>query len=229
PAVARRLAGLAAAHAGVPVTWGEWSFDGGPLSLADEAPRLEFQLGYRGMSLRVGFDSFLQADLEAADRLYDATLDALDARPGERVIDGYAGVGVVTCQLARRGIRVTAVEAHPGAASDLRANAARVAAEDGEEVHVLELPAERMDWTRPRPHAVVVNPPRSGCPERVVDSIRRSAADRVVYVSCDPTTLARDVRRFGDRWRVDDVRVFDLFPQTSHVETVARLVRERAA
>lgn len=225
PEVARRLAGLAAAQAGVPVTWGEWTADGATLSLAADAPRLEFRFDYRGLSLRVGFDSFLQADLRAAGTLYDAALDALDARPGQRVIDGYAGVGVVACHLARSGVRVTAVEAHPGASSDLRANTARAVADGGEPVHVLELPVERMDWTKPRPDAVLVNPPRGGCPESVIASIRRSAADRVVYVSCDPTTLARDVRRFGDRWRLDSVRVLDLFPQTAHVETVVRLVR----
>lgn len=224
PEVARRLAGLAAAQAGVAVTWGAWDAGGGPLALAKGAPRLEATLEYRGLSLRVGFDSFLQADLGAAAALYDAAVEALDAKPGERVIDGYAGIGVVAARLAAEGVAVTAVESHPGAASDLRANTARA----GETpVHVLEIPAERMDWTKPKPHAVIVNPPRAGCPEPTLDSIRRSSADRLVYVSCDPTTLARDVRRLGERWEIDGVRVFDLFPQTAHVETVARLVRRR--
>jgi 23S rRNA (uracil1939-C5)-methyltransferase len=118
---------------------------------------------------------------------------------------------------------VTAVESHPGAASDLRANAA---AAGGEPVHVLELPAERVDWRRPRPDAVVVNPPRTGCANAVIDSIARSTASRLVYISCDPTTLARDIRRLGDGWRLDSIRAFDLFPQTAHVETVSVLLRE---
>ncbi|MBW3660663.1 MAG: hypothetical protein KY397_03410 [Gemmatimonadetes bacterium] len=125
---ARRLAGLAAAQAGVPVTWGTWKSEGGPLSLAADAPRLEARFDYRELNLRVGFDSFLQADLDAAEALYDAALEALHAEPGESVIDGYAGIGVVACHLASKGVKVTAVEAHPGAASDLRANAARVLA-----------------------------------------------------------------------------------------------------
>jgi tRNA/tmRNA/rRNA uracil-C5-methylase (TrmA/RlmC/RlmD family) len=73
----------------------------------------------------------------------------------------------------------------------------------------------------------VVNPPRSGCAAAVLESIARSSARRLVYVSCDPTTLARDVRRLGRAWRIDSIRAFDLFPQTAHVETVAALVRER--
>jgi 23S rRNA (uracil1939-C5)-methyltransferase len=95
-------------------------------------------------------------------------------------------------------------------------------------VHVLELPAERVDWRRPRPDRVVLNPPRSGCAPAVLDSISRSSARRLVYVSCDPTTLARDVRRLGSAWRLESIRAFDLFPQTAHVETLASLSRENS-
>lgn len=225
PALARRLAEACGRIARVPVTWGRWSPDDPRLELAAAAPRLTIRLPYRGLNLRVGFDSFLQVDLDAAEALYDAALEGLAATAGQRVIDGYAGVGVLACQLAGRGVTVTAVESHPGAASDLRANAAAT----GGEVHVLELPAERIDWRRPRPDAVVLNPPRGGCPPAVLASIARSPARRLVYIACDPTTLARDVRRLGPGWRLDGVRAFDLYPQTAHVETVARLSRGEAA
>jgi 23S rRNA (uracil1939-C5)-methyltransferase len=220
---ARELARLLSGT-GIVTTWGTRAGDSGPLALAPGAPRLVSRIDLGGLKLRVGFDSFLQSDPEAAERLYAAALAGLDARPGQRIIDGYAGIGALTCRLAREGAQVTAVEAHPGAASDLRANAA---AAGGEPVHVLELPAERVDWRRPRPEGVVVNPPRSGCAAAVLESIARSSARRLVYVSCDPTTLARDVRRLGRAWRIDSIRAFDLFPQTGHVETVATLVRER--
>jgi 23S rRNA (uracil1939-C5)-methyltransferase len=117
---------------------------------------------------------------------------------------------------------VTAVEAYSGAAADLRANTAAIS---GATVHVLELPAERVDWTRPRPDAILLNPPRTGCPQRVLEGVTRSPARRLVYVSCEPTTLARDVYRLGAAWRLESVRAFDLFPQTAHVETVVRLER----
>lgn len=221
---AGELAAHCAATTGVATTWGARRSAEGPFALAAGAPRLATRIEIGGLRLRVGFDSFLQADPVAAARLYDAALQELAARPGDRVVDGYAGIGALTCRLSRAGVRVTAVEAHPGAASDLRANAS---AAGGEPVHVLELPAERVDWRRPRPTGVVVNPPRSGCAPGVLDSIRRSSARRVVYVSCDPTTLARDVRRLGNAWRLDSLRAFDLFPQTAHVETVASLSRER--
>ncbi|HET9332602.1 MAG TPA: class I SAM-dependent RNA methyltransferase [Gemmatimonadota bacterium] len=219
---ARELADACARSARILVTWGTPGGASAPLALSDGAPRLASTLDLGGLKLRVGFDSFLQADPEAAERLYEAAEEGLEALPGQRVIDGYAGVGALTCRLARSGVRVTAVESHPGAASDLRANAA---ASGGEPVHVLELPAERVDWRRPRPDAVVVNPPRTGCAAPVIDSIVHSTARRIVYISCDPTTLARDVRRLGDGWRLDSVRAFDLFPQTAHVETVSVLGR----
>lgn len=222
PGRARELA-LLCSGTGIATTWGTRSGEFGPLALASGAPRLASRIELGGLKLRVGFDSFLQADPEAAERLYAAALEGLDARPGQRIIDGYAGIGALACRLARDGVRVTAVEAHPGAASDLRANAA---AADGEPVHVLELPAERVDWRKPRPDGIVVNPPRAGCARAALDSIARSSARRLVYVACDPTTLARDVRRLGRAWRIAAIRAFDLFPQTAHVETVATLVRE---
>ena len=221
---ARTLAQACERAAGIPTTWGTRGGRWGPLELAPEAPRLVARIEIRGLKLRVGFDSFLQADPVAAERLYDAAVEGLAARPGQRVVDGYAGIGALACRLSRDGVEVTAVEAHPGAASDLRANAA---ATGGADVHVLELPAERVDWGRPRPAAVVVNPPRAGCAPTAIKSIARSSARRFVYVSCDPTTLARDLRRLGPAWRLESVRAFDLFPQTAHVETVATLVRER--
>lgn len=224
PRLARTLAKRCEEAAGIPVTWGAWTGEGGGIGLASDAPRLEVHVPYRGLSLRVGFDSFLQADREAAEVLYDAVLEELDPGPEDRVIDGYAGIGAVTCRLAADGIPVTAVEVHAGAASDLRANADAV---DGAPVHVLQIPAERMDWSKPGPTAIVLNPPRSGCSGRVLEGVTRSPARRLVYVSCDPTTLARDVRRLGDRWRLEHLRVFDLFPQTPHVETVLRLERVR--
>jgi 23S rRNA (uracil1939-C5)-methyltransferase len=223
---ARELAEACARRADILVTWGTRRSQSGPLVLAEGAPRLATRSEVGGLKLRVGFDSFLQADPAAAERLYDAAAQGLEAQPGQRVIDGYAGIGALACRLARDGVRVTAVESHPGAASDLRANAA---ASGGEPIHVLELPAERVDWRRPRPDGVVVNPPRSGCASGALDSIVRSTARRLVYVSCDPTTLARDVRRLGGAWRLDSIRAFDLFPQTAHVETVATLVRGAGA
>lgn len=208
----------------IETTWGGWSAESG-LTLAREAPRLASRFQYRGFDLRCGFDSFLQANLRGAERLYDAVIEAAQPEPGVRIIDAYAGIGVVTCELAAAGAVVTAIEANSGTASDLRANAhANVTTGS---VHVLELPVNRVEWARPRPDIIVVNPPRSGCPKRVLSGISESPAKRLVYVACDPTTLARDVRRLGTGWALESLHAFDLFPQTAHVETIAVLSRPK--
>lgn len=208
----------------IETTWGGWSAES-RLTLARDAPRLASRFRYRGFDLRCGFDSFVQANLSGADRLYDAVIEAAQPGPGVRIIDAYAGIGVITCELAAAGALVTAIEANPGTASDLRANAhANVTTGS---VHVLELPADRVEWARPRPEIVVLNPPRGGCPRRVLAGISASSAKRLVYVACDPTTLARDVHRLGTGWRLESLRAFDLFPQTAHIETVAVLSRPK--
>ncbi len=223
PGLAERLARAAGKAAGIPATWGRWT-PGGPPVVAPGAPRLPARIVSRGLDLRAGFDSFLQADLSAAETLYDAVLEDLGPAP-ERVIDGYAGIGVLTCRLAAGGAAVTAVESHPGAASDLRANAAAQGSPAAGRIHVLELPIERMSWRRPDPTAIVLNPPRTGVPPRVLEAITRTQARRLVYVACDPTTLARDLRRLVPAWRLVRARAFDMFPQTAHVETVAAIER----
>lgn len=222
--LAHQLARALEDKTGIETTWGGWSAESS-LTLASSAPRWTSRFVYRGLKLRCGFDSFVQANFSGADRLYDAVIEAAKPGPGVRVIDAYAGIGVVTCQLAAAGAIVTAIEAHSGTASDLRANAHANGA--GASVHVLELPADRVEWARPRPEVVILNPPRGGCPKRVLAGISRSSAKRLVYVACDPTTLARDVRRLGTSWQLESLRAFDLFPQTAHVETVTVLSRSK--
>jgi 23S rRNA (uracil1939-C5)-methyltransferase len=216
------LAGALSDNADIETTWGGWRTESS-LTLATDAPRLTSRFQYRGLDLRIGFDSFIQADLSGAERLYDAVVEAVGPASGKRVIDAYAGIGVVGCQLAAAGAVVTAIEAHSGTASDLRANAHSNVATGS--VHVLELPADRVEWSRPRPEIVVLNPPRGGCPRRILSGISASPAKRLVYVACNPATLARDVRRLGTGWRLESLRAFDLFPQTAHVEAVAVLSR----
>jgi 23S rRNA (uracil1939-C5)-methyltransferase len=220
--LARHLARALSDNTDIETTWGSWRTESS-LKLATDAPRLISSLQYRGLDLRIGFDSFIQADLSGAEKLYDAVIEAVGPASGKRVIDAYAGIGVVACQLATAGAGVTAIEAHSGTASDLRANAHSNVATGS--VHVLELPADRVQWARPRPEIVILNPPRGGCPRRVLSGISDSPARRLVYVACDPATLARDVRRLGMGWRLESLRAFDLFPQTAHVETVAVLLR----
>ena len=142
-----------------------------------------------------------------------------ELRPGT-VVDAYSGAGDVAVRLAERGARVTAIEADREAAAwcaarlpaGSRSLAARV-----EDVIGDALPAD----------VVILNPPRTGTHERVTAAIERAAPPAVIYVSCNPATLARDLTRLPG-YRVAALRAFDMFPQTAHVETVCELEREAA-
>lgn len=142
-------------------------------------------------------------------------------------VDLFAGVGVLTLPLARRFGRVTTVESDPIAAAYAVQNA-----EDAgmRHVQVQVQPAE--DWLGARsrradPSFVLLDPPRSGVDPRVVAGMLRMNPERITYVSCDPATLARDLRGLLSKgYRLDRVVAFDMFAQTHHVEVVAHLVRE---
>ena len=156
------------------------------------------------------------------EALRDATDD--DGRP---VLDLYCGVGLFTLPLVHRCRRVIGVEAHPQSA----AFAARNAAEAGlANVRIEAMPVGR--WLEGgrrsfgRAPLVVVDPPRTGLDGATLAGLLRLRPARIVYVSCDPATLARDLRALLARdYRLDGVAAFDMFPQTHHVETVAHLVR----
>jgi len=157
---------------------------------------------------------FEQVHPAMGDRVRARAVEALGALAGRHVWDLYAGIGETSAALAQGGASVESVESDQRAVAEAerrgppaRRHAARVE-------HVLA-------DLRP-PDLVVTNPPRTGMDARVTEALERLRPARVVYVSCDPATLARDLTRLPG-YRLSDVRAFDLFPQTAHVETVAVL------
>ena len=170
--------------------------------------------------LQVRAAGFTQVNGEANQLLVDQVVQRVAPREGLRVLDLYAGAGNLSLPLRRRGALVTAVEQDRGAAADARANAAR---EPGPPLRVLAMPAERavrqFADAGERFDAVVLDPPRSGAVACIASLLRLQAA-RLVYVSCDPSTLARDLRHLATAYRIDDVQPIDFFPHTYHVETV---------
>lgn len=172
-----------------------------------------------GESVPVSSTAFMQVNREAAEALHLAVLKEFGNPAGLTVVDAYAGVGAYGRRLARHGARVTAVELDPFAAAAARAGAPEgLEVREGRVEEVLPelLPADR----------VILNPPRSGVDERVADLLRQTPPGRILYVSCDPATLARDLSRMGPGYRLRTVRGFDLFPQTTHVETLVVLEPE---
>jgi 23S rRNA (uracil1939-C5)-methyltransferase len=188
---------------------------------------------------RLWFDAtvFFQAnsgilpDLVAEALRFAPPAEEYAAQPPDVVaIDLYAGVGLFTLPLARRYRRVVAVEADAPTAAFLTRNAAEAGLRG---VRVVAEPVER--WldsavrTYGRPALLVLDPPRTGLPPWAASLLLRLRPGRIAYVSCDPATLARDLKRLIGDYRLEGVMGFDMFPQTHHVEVVAHLVREEKA
>ncbi len=162
--------------------------------------------------------AFLQVNRAAAALLEEHVSAVVGDVAGRTVVDAYCGVGMHARRLARAGARVVGIELDEQAVEEAR-RAAPAGADfvaGPVEAHIAaHLPAD----------LVILNPPRAGVDEAVTAALAASPAGRIVYVSCNPATLARDLKRLGDVYRLEGVRCFDLFPQTAHVETVAVLSR----
>jgi 23S rRNA (uracil1939-C5)-methyltransferase len=192
-----------------------WSPDGGGRVLLAGSARLPDR--WRGIRFELGPQSFIQVNRAVGSAL-EAHLDALVGPVrGRRILDLYSGLGSRAIAWAARGARVTAVEVDEEAAASGR----RAATEADVDVEMLTGRVEDLLPGALPADVIVVNPPRCGMSRRAREVLARSGAERLVYVSCDPTTLARDAHRLQDAWEVSGVQPFDLFPQTFHVETVA--------
>jgi tRNA/tmRNA/rRNA uracil-C5-methylase (TrmA/RlmC/RlmD family) len=174
----------------------------------------------RSFTVRHHARSFFQGNRYLLQALVDDVASRIGAA---RVADLYAGVGLFARRLVADGRQVEAVESDRQAALDLADNARGVSGFTAHHRTVEQFVA-RGGLTRVA--AVIVDPPRAGMGPVVVESLAQSGLSTIVYVSCDPATLARDVRRLASvGYTPRDVRAFDLFPRTGHVEVVVTLTR----
>ena len=172
-----------------------------------------------GEELELPGGGFLQVNTSGGEALHRYVLQEAGPVKDRQVVDAYCGVGILGRALARAGARVTGIEADPeavaaaatGAPAGFRAVVGRV--EDLLEAH---LPA----------FLLILNPPRAGLGSAVPAQLHTRGAERIVYISCDPATLARDLARLTSAYSISGVHCFDLFPQTGHVETVTTLIRK---
>lgn len=180
-----------------------------------------------GLSFRLSVPSFYQVNTPQAEVLYGLALDFAALSGEETAVDLYCGIGTITLCLARNARRVIGAEIVPEAIEDARENAARNGLANAEFFcGDASAVAARLAAEGVRPHVITVDPPRKGLAEEVIGSIAQMAPERVVYVSCDPATLARDVKRFcGQGYQVQKAAAVDLFPRTPHIETVILLTR----
>ncbi|MBU9722824.1 MULTISPECIES: 23S rRNA (uracil(1939)-C(5))-methyltransferase RlmD [Bacillaceae] len=169
--------------------------------------------------------SFYQVNPVQTQVLYEKALEYADLSGKEHVIDAYCGIGTISLFLAQKAKHVYGVEIVPEAISDAKKNA-RLNGVENVDFAVGE--AEKvMPWWYAqgvRPDVIVVDPPRKGCDEELLETIVKMQPERVVYVSCNPATLARDLKYLGDRgFETKEVQPVDMFPHTGHVENVAIL------
>lgn len=174
-----------------------------------------------GESRPGGGDAFEQVNPEGADLLFDHVVEMARGGDCDAVVEAYCGTAAVGRALAAAGSRVIGVERNASAVA-----AARLDAPDG--LTVVEGAVEDQLAELLPTDLLLVNPPRTGLDDAIPDIVRDALPARLIYVSCDPATLARDVKRLGDAFVLTHLRCFDLFPHTAHVETVAVLQRREA-
>jgi len=175
-----------------------------------------------GLTLRSHVQSFFQASRFLLDALVQEVLDRTP--PGGNVLDLYAGVGLFALPLGRRAEEVRGLEGNPTAVEDARANA-EAAGLSHVRIHHGDV-REMAAWPARTDERVVLDPPRSGAGPEVVSLIAARRPLSVVYVSCDPPTLGRDLKIFAaEGYAPVAMAAFDLFPDTFHLETVVHLVR----
>ncbi len=180
-----------------------------------------------GLSFQVSANSFFQTNAAQAERLFAVVEDACSLSGTETVLDLYAGTGVISLLLARRCRWVYGIEVAAAAIADAVRNARTNGIENctflaGEVRHVL--PTLMRDGVRAE--VVVADPPRAGFHPKALHALVALGPGRLVYVSCNPATLARDLRALvGEGYRLEWVQPVDMFPQTPHIEAVARLRR----
>ncbi|MFC3039759.1 23S rRNA (uracil(1939)-C(5))-methyltransferase RlmD [Virgibacillus xinjiangensis] len=172
--------------------------------------------------------SFYQINPQQTDRLYQKALEYAKITENDTVIDAYCGIGTISLFLAQRAKKVYGIEVVPEAIEDAKKNA-ELNGITNAEFHVGQAETVMPEWKQQgfNPDVIVVDPPRKGCEVDFLQAMMDMEPNRIVYVSCNPSTLARDLRILEDGgYETKEVQPVDMFPQTNHVECVAEVVRK---
>jgi len=198
---------------------------GGETELLAGAGAIEEQLC--GLRFRISPQAFFQTNTEMAERLYRVVARCAQLTGFERVYDLYCGIGTIGLSLAARAAEVVGLELVPEAVADARVNA-RLNEIDNARFHAgdVRLALRELVAAAGRPDVLVLDPPRAGLSAKVLRRVIEAAPRRIVYVSCNPTTLAPNAAQLVQAgWRLERVCPVDMFPQTPHIECVALLER----
>ena len=176
--------------------------------------------------LRASAESFFQINLKQNQTLIETVLNFSDVKENERVMDLYAGVGNLTLPLAIEAKEIFGIEENRMAIEDARFNAEKNGISNCDFI-----PGRVEDilkrWNKGRPDLVVLDPPRTGC-KAIADQIAGLKPEKIVYVSCEPTHLSRDLRLFSKNgYHLQKLGLIDMFPQTYHLEVVGLLTQSQ--
>lgn len=179
------------------------------------------------LKFNISARSFFQVNTAQAEVLYRTALDFAELEGGEIIVDAYCGTGTIGLFMARKAHRVYGTEIVSSAVADAKKNARENNIRNveffiGDAVKVIPRLALSLHF----PDVIVTDPPRAGCDKKVLETFAAMEADKIIYVSCNPATLARDLKILGELgYRTKKIQPVDMFPFTSHVEAVAQVVK----
>jgi 23S rRNA (uracil1939-C5)-methyltransferase len=180
---------------------------------------------FAGLTFRLRGDTFFQVYTEQAEKMFNIIESELQLEGTEVLLDAYAGIGTIALPLAEQVKQAIAIEIQPQATAQGKLNA-ELNGIDNVVFHTGKV-EELISTLNLQPDIVILDPPRKGCEPEVITFLRENAPERIVYVSCNPATQARDLKLLceGDRYQLTRIQPIDFFPQTSHVEAIAFLAK----
>ena len=180
---------------------------------------------FGGLEMRIAADTFFQVNTAQAERLIPLLVNFFSEHPDQQVLEAFCGIGTFSLPLAAAGLNVLGLELHAASVQQARANAERNGLPSArfENADVTAVLAQHLGWAS----SLLVDPPRKGLSPEAMEAILENPPQRIAYISCNPSTLARDLSRLCGEggFKLRPVQPVDFFPQTSHVECVALLER----
>lgn len=178
-----------------------------------------------GIKFHLSLGSFFQIHSKQAEKLYSLISQWTEKAEDQTIIDAYSGSGGIALWLAKQGRNVIGIEKYEPSMEDAKASAKNNGLSN---CQFLTGTVEEHAIALDKPiHTFIVDPPRKGCSETVIETLLKTKPEQIIYVSCNPSTLARDLERL-DGYQIQEIRVIDMFPQTQHIETAILATRSKA-
>lgn len=179
------------------------------------------------INYKISPESFFQINRLATEKLYKKAIEFLEPKAEDKIYDLYCGVGSISLSVAKSGAQVIGIEIVDKAVDDARINAENNNIEARFVKGAAEEAIEKL-WQEEKisPNKIIVDPPRKGLDEKLVNFLKENPVERLVYISCNPATQARDLKSLKEVYRVEKVALVNLFPNTAHVESVVLMSRK---